>query len=235
LAFAVDDHGSLHGIARASDTDAQNRLPNIFYVQFEEDGSVRSKVAFEHDLIPSILLPLPNGDFFAAGTTVAEEGANDGVNPLAGIFGPDAKLKKPFGNHRGSPGPHPKVSQLKAAKLGNDQNIYLLLVGEQTKVRIIKQGGEFDRELTLKVPLQGDATGMWVSGGRIMLVFEQDANSPNRMIAYALYDARTGEMIRVYHPAFFGSLACFQDGQSLTVLVPQDSTGTLGISEAQLQ
>jgi hypothetical protein len=90
---------------------------------------------FEHEFIPSLLLPLPNRDFFAAG--VLEEKDDDiQEKPLTGIFGPDAKLKLSLGRRTNKsrvssakqdnlqPSSEP-FAQGGPVVLGSDGNIYL--------------------------------------------------------------------------------------------------------------
>ena len=60
---------------------------------------------------------------------------------------------------------------------------------------------------------------MWISGNRILVIYEGEADSAKDAYLYVMYDAQTGEVVRVYHPEFSGTVACFQNGQTLSVLL----------------
>ncbi len=250
FAMATSDGGAVHEIVRAwGDNDNANG-PSIYYLQFEPDGTFRSREAFAHEFIPAMLLPLPSGDFFAAGVQVKKQpGIEDTEEvPVAGIFDSDARLRNKLqsaspktrglaaANSDGDSETEEALQQGGLAQLGDDGDIYVLLSSSTTRVRVYSQSGEFRRELKLQQPFQeGLATGLWISSGRVLVTYEGEADNPRDAITYILYDARTGELIRAYRPQYTGTVACFQDGQSLTVLVNQKYSGTLAIGTTQLQ
>ncbi len=120
--------------------------------------------------------------------------------------------------------------------LGDDGKIYVLLSASDTRVRVYRQTGELLREMKLQQPFEeGLATGVWVSGGRILVTYEGEADDPKDAITYIEYDSGSGQLIRAYRPQFKGSVACFQDGQTLTVLVNQKNTGQWEIGSVDLQ
>src|SRR5581483_3454859 len=89
--FAAGDDDSLHEILRTqSDGSTTGDSTAVEYVRFDSDGDLRSAAAFSQEFIPSMLLPLPSGNFFAIGVDLKQE--SDGVqeSSVAAIFGPDA-------------------------------------------------------------------------------------------------------------------------------------------------
>ena len=248
--MATAEGGSVHEILRARDENDKGEAPSIYYVQFDADGSFRSRERFKHEFVPSMLLPLPSGDFFAAGVVIKQQsGGNDGEEtPLAGIFDSDARLESKLqrasaksigrangGAQSGSETDADAMQQGGFARLGDDGNIYVLLPETNTRVRVYRQTGQFLREMTLQQPFQeGLVTGAWVSGGRLLVAYEGEADNPQDAFTYILYDARSGDLIRAYRPQFMGMVACFQNGQSLTLLVKKYS-GQLAITTAELQ
>lgn len=245
--FAVAEDHSLHEIVRAEPDDAPDASSQIYYVTFDPDGAFHSKEPFDEEFIPSLLLPLPDGDFFATGVTMEEKEDDVEESPLSGIFGPDAKLKVSLRNKTedssvqaadkgSSASANDTFEQGGVAAVGADGNIYVLVDGNATKVKVITQSGRMVRELTLRNPFSlGTATGMWISGGMILVTYEGEADDPKDGSMYALYDAQTGQNVRLYRPDFSGSLACFDGGQSVTVLLPQKSSGAVEMGEASLQ
>ena len=242
--FAVADDGSLHEVVRAQDPDDPKAAPRIYYVTFDADGTFHSMEPFAHEFVPSLLLPLPNGDFFAAGVVLRDENGNVVEKPLAAIFGPDAQIRRTL--HRGNdPSSKPERPQWDGdpyalsgiAVLGSDGNIYLLHDDDhQSKVKVLSQAGLLQRELSLSHPLGvGVGDGMWVSGSRILVSYEGKADKAQHRHIYALYDAQTGATLRLYHPDFSGILACFDEGQTLTVLLRQKTTNAVEIGEAELR
>jgi hypothetical protein len=242
----VASDGSLHEIVRARTSDDPTSPSAVFYVKFDPDGTFHSRSAFEKEFIPSVLLPLPNGDFFAAGTTMEQKDDDIQEHPLAGIFSPEAKLKSTLQkaqlkSESGSsakqeppPSDDPPI-QGGAAQLGSDGNIYVLTDGNETKVKVISPSGQVRRELKLRDPFGvGIATGMWVSGGEILVTYEGEADDPKDTHIYAKYDALTGRPVRLYRPEFSGAPACFDDGQTLTLLMPRKASAGVDLAEAQL-
>ncbi len=245
--FSAATDGSLHEIARvASPTDQNQSVTDVKYAIYDSDGSLRSETAFDQEFIPSLLVPFPNGDFFASGVMLKD--AQDGVSEsaLAGIFNSDAKLvrhlQKDSGKSAGKPS-DADVSQETAtafdggiAKLGNDRNVYVLLLGERARIAVVNQSGRIVREIKLQEPFETDvAHDMWISGNRILVVYEGEADNPKDAYVYVLYDAQSGEVIRVYRPEFSGTVACFQDGQTLSVLLQEPSSGKISLGTAELQ
>jgi hypothetical protein len=248
--MATSEGGSVHELVRAWDNADRSDSPSIYYLRFDGDGSFRSRQRLENEFIPSMLLPLPSGNFLAAGVVVKKpQGVNDVEEvPLAGIFDADARLitrlQKASANRASAATQSSSsdgdiddaIQQGGHVTLGDDGNIYLLLSGSNTRVRVYRQTGEFRGEMTLQQPFQeGLATGVWVSGGRMLVTYEGEADDPKDAITYILYDAGTGQLLRAYRPQFSGTVACFQDGQTLTVLVNQKYSGQLAIGRVDLQ
>jgi hypothetical protein len=250
FATAATDGGAVHQIVRAWDTADRSGSPSIYYLQFSPDGSFRSRQEFAHEFIPSMLLPLPSGDFFAAGVLVKKFSGRDNVEevPLAGIFDSDAQFRTKLQSTL----PKSRVATAESSSydkdtdealqqgghvtLGDDGNIYVLLSDSKTRVRVYRQTGGLLREMSLQQPFQeGLATGVWVSSGRVLITYEGEADDPKDVITYIVYDAATGQLIRAFRPQFSGSVACFEDGQSLTVLVNQKYSGQLAIGTVELQ
>ncbi len=246
FAFAAADDGSLHEIVRTANFEPEHNSPQIDYVRFDPDGAIRSHAAFAQQFVPSVLLPLPNGNFFAAGAAL-QGAADDTVaeTALAGIFDSDARLQRNVqrqsdpasaGKKQHSQDGNDEALQGQTARLGDDGNIYLLLNGEHAKIAVITQSGRIERMLNPKEPFEnGVVSNMWVSGGRLLMVYEGETDDPKDAFVYVMYDARTGEVIRVYHPEFSGTPACFEDGQTLSVLVRKPSSGTIGIATVELR
>lgn len=243
--FAVGEDGSLHEIVRAKNPDNPSAPSAVYYVTFDSDGTFHSMEPFEQEFIPSVLLPLPNGDFFAAGVVLREKDDNVEERSLAGIFGPDARLKRSLSQRsdkatsssssqddsdsRGDPYSQGVVG------LGSDGNIYLLRDGDQPTIKVVTQTGLIQRELKLANPFgAGVANGIWVSGSRILVSYEGEADNPRDAHIYGVYDAQTGATLRLYKPDFSGTLGCFDAGQSLTVLMPQPGTSAVEVGEAEL-
>ncbi len=244
--FAVGQDGSLHEIVRARRFDSPDAPLGVYYVTFDPDGTFHSKEPFEKEFVPSLLLPLPDGDFFSIGVTLETKQDDVEEKPLAGIFGPDAKLKRSIverkNNSSGqaakeaSPMADDPFAQGGTAVLGSDGNIYVLVDGDQTQVAVVTQTGRFVRQLTLQHPFEvvGVATGMWISGGRILVTYESESDDPKGAYLYAIYDQQTGETLRLYRPEFSGSLACFDQGQSISVLMSQKNSGAVEVGQAEL-
>ena len=238
--FAADSDGSMYEILRAGTADAQQQASE--YVRFDSDGELRSEDTFVDEFIPSALLPLPSGSFFASGIVLKEE--KDGVSEdaVAGIFGADAHLQRRLHGDvplkTGADGRDNDDAFLHAetVRLGGDGNIYALFSGDHAKIAVVTPAGQIIRELALQEPFEtGVASDMWVSGGRLLVIYEGEADDRKDSFIYVLYDIQSGEVIRQYKPQFSGTPACFQDGQTLTVLSRQVATGAVGISTAELR
>ena len=247
LIFAADRSGSLHEIVRAADdSDRQDAGTHVEYLRYDSDGDLRSNVIFSGEFIPSSFLPLPNGDFFASGVDL--QPTDDGVseNVVSGVFGPDARLRErlrplsaakttgPASGNAASDGDDFPGAQ--TVRLGDDGNIYMLLASDHATVNVVSQSGTILRQLKLQEPFETDvASDMWVSGNRLLVVYEGEADDPKDSYVYMLYDTQSGDLIRAYKPQFLGTVACFQDGQTLSVLVHDSATGETGIGTAELQ
>jgi hypothetical protein len=246
--FAAAPDGSLHEIVRVPAPSQQNQASTaIAYATFDSDGSLRSQADFDREFIPSLLLPLPDGSFFASG--VALENKQNGVSeePLAGIFNSDAilvrKLKKeePQAAKATSASSNSDRDSGESfdgglAQLGGDGNIYVLLSGDKTRIAVISQSGHIARELTLQEPFETDvAHEMWVSGNRILVVYEGETDDPDDAFIYVVYDTQNGNVIRTYRPEFSGTIACFQDGQTVSVLLRESSSGRISLGTAELR
>jgi hypothetical protein len=245
--FAAGDDASLYEILRASASGAQSESNQVQYVRFDNDGALRSNATFADEFVPSMLVPLPSGDFFAAGVTLQRGDESVKENSLAGIFDPDARLLRRLRSD-----PHTEVivggkKQAKhdnadvditggTARLGDDGSIYILPSGEHATIAVANQAGRITRRMTLWEPFETSvASDMWVSGNRLLVTYEGEADDPKDSFVYVLYDAQTGEVIRAYRPEFSGILACFQDGQTLSVLVRQQASGKLAVATAELE
>ena len=245
--FSAAHDGSLHEIIRAPTSSDRNQPSNdIEYTTYDSDGSLRSETGFDQEFIPSLLVPLPDGSFFASGVTLKDEKNGVSESALVGIFNSDAKLVRHLQKDSGkSPGTASEsdISQESAtafdggiAKLGGDRNVYVLLLSEQAKIAVVNQSGVIVREIDLQEPFETDvAHDMWISGNRILVVYEGEADSPKDAYVYVLYDAQSGSVIRVYRPEFSGTVACFQDGQTLRVLLQEPSSGKISLGTAELQ
>lgn len=241
--FAPAGDGTLHEIVRAQSSNEDNAATEIDYVRFDPDGSIRSTADFEQEFIPSALVPLPSGNFFASGVTIKPSGNGVAENALAGIFSPDAKLLQPLraesaiGEKKGDTSDDAAaLLQGGSARLGGDGNIYALLSGDHADVAVIRQSGRIQRVLHLQPPSDSFAPDdMWASGGRLLVSYSGDSGDGNDSQTYVLYDASTGAEIRSYKAEFTGTPACFQDGQILTVLIRQPSSGNIAIGSAELQ
>jgi hypothetical protein len=245
--FAAANDGSLHEIVRVPDTSDQDQAgTNVLYATFDTDGTLRSASTFDHTFIPSLLVPLPDGAFFASGVTLDD--TSDGVaeSAIVGVFNSDAK----FVARLTSPA-HKSTSKTAGdgtddetstafdggvAKLGVDGNLYVLLPGDHAKLAVVSQSGRIVREVNLQEPFETDvAHDMWISGNRILVIYEGEADSAQDAYLYVMYDAQTGEVVRVYHPEFSGTVACFQNGQTLSVLLQQPTSGKVSLGTVDLQ
>ncbi len=248
FSFAAADDTSIYEIQRAESSDSSSHAKSaIQYVRFDSDGSVRSHAAFAKEFIPSMLLPLPDGDFFAAGVTLQRGADSVAETSVAGIFGPDAQFQRSLRNDASlmkssaaasqePPDSKDFVLQGDIAKLGDDGNIYVLLAGEHAKVAVVRQSGSVARQIVLHEPFQVSvANNLWASGNRLLVSYEGETDDPKDSHIYVLYDAQSGDVVRVYRPEFSGTPACFEDGQTLSVLLPQSSSGNMAIATADLQ
>ena len=111
----------------------------------------------------------------------------------------------------------------------------MLLLGDETRIEVLSQAGRVLRRMDLEQPFAyGVADGMFVSANRLLVVYEGEAGEGKNTFRYVMYDAQTGKVIRQYRPEFPGAAACFEDGQSVTVLVRQSSAATAtGTTELQ--
>ncbi len=242
--FVAAEDGSFDEILRAGDSE-QDKDSQIDYVRFDPDGAVRSDAAFAQEFVPSTLVPLPNGNFFATGSVLREESGEVVETSLAGIFNSDAKLQRKVKWDAGTAAAKGKKQDSQdeseeellgqTARLGGDGNIYLLLDGDRAEVAVITQSGRIARVLHLKQPFEnGVVSDMWVSGNRLLVAYEGETDDPRDAFLYVMYDAQTGDVIRAYHPDFTGTPACFEDGQTLSVLVRQPASGRVGIGTVAL-
>lgn len=236
--FAADSDGSLHEIARVSDPNQLDVSGNVEYVRFDSVGDLRSQTAFADEFIPSVFLPLPDGDFFAEGVTLGVTADGVSENPVAGIFGPDARLRRHLhtGLKTGDANAGDDSGASQTVRLADDGNLYILMTADHTTVEVVNQAGKILRKLELREPFETDiASDMWVSGNRLLIVYEREADKIEDSYAYLVYDAQSGELIRAYKPNFVGTIACFQDGQTLSVLMHDPAAGTTAIGTAELQ
>ena len=244
--FAAAGDDSLHEIVRLPTEAAEgDGATEERYISFDEDGSLHTQVPFADQFIPSMLVPLPSGDFFAAGVVL--DSTNNGVSegPIAGIFDSDARLKRRLQNTPNglvsvadaSPNNSAQTSLEGAViQLGGDGNLYALLPGEATRIDVVSQAGRVLRHMDLEQPFANAvADDMRLSGNRLLVVYEAEGGEGATTAMYVLYDAQTGEVIRQYRPEFLGTVACFEDGQTVSVLVKKPSTGALAVGTAELE
>lgn len=237
--FAADDDGSLHEIVRVADNPDQPDVSgHVEYVRFDSDGDLRSQSAFADDFVPSSFLPLPDGDFFAGGITLKLSAGGVSEDPVAGIFGPDATLQRHL--HAGSTPANANSGDDSApsqtVRLGDDGNLYMLTTADHATVEVVNQAGRILRKLELKEAFESDVVNdMWVSGNRLLVVYEGESDKAEDAYVYVLYDAQSGEIIRAYKPKFAGTIACFQDGQTLSILLHDPASGTIAVGSAELQ
>ncbi len=248
FSFAATDDTSIYEIQRAESSDSSSHAKSaIEYVRFDSDGSVRSHATFNKEFIPSMLLPLPDGDFFASGVTLHRGADSVAETSVAGIFGPNAQfqhslrndpslMKTAVASRQEPPDSKDFVLEGNIAKLGDDGNIYVLLADEHAKIAVVRQSGNVVRQITLHEPFEVSvANNLWASGNRLLVSYEGETADPKDSHIYVLYDALSGEVVRVYRPEFSGTPACFEDGQTLSVLLPQSSSGNMAIATADLQ
>jgi hypothetical protein len=245
--FSAASDGSLHEIIRVPNSSVTDKpATDVAYTTYDSDGSLRSQSGFDQEFIPSLLVPLPDGSFFASGVTLKE--AQDGISEsaLVGIFSSDARLVRHLQKTSGKPAitnVDGDISQETAtafdggiARLGSDRNIYVLLLSDQARIAVVNESGHIVREMNLQEPFQTDvAHDMWISGNRILVVYEGETDHPKETYVYVLYDAQSGEVVRVYRPEFSGTVACFQDGQTLSVLLQDPNSGKISLGTAELQ
>ena len=244
--LATGDDSSLHEVARVSDPPASEKdIPasRVEYARFGSDGELRSQSSFSQQFIPSLLVPLPSGSFFAAGIVLKVANEDIQETSVAGIFTAEAKLQRKLSIASRSVGgatadvdSSDAVVQGQTARLGNDGKIYILLAGDHARVAVVSQAGSILRWLDLREPFEtGVAHDMWVSGTRLLVVYEGEGEGGESSYIYVLYDTETGNIIRAYRPEFQGTAACFQDGQTLSLLVRQPTTGAVGIASVELR
>ena len=243
--FAVGSDDSLDEIVRVPVAGDSAGDTEVRYVTFDPDGSLRRQAAFDDELIPSTLLPLPSGGFFASGVVLqtATEGLHEG--PIAGIFSPDAQLKRRFRNTgRGlvsvsnTDKDNGDEIPLEGAilRLGGDGTLYALLPDDAPRIDVFSQAGRVLRHMDLEQPFANAVVDdMFLSGNRLLVVYEGQNDDEGKTSRYVMYDAQSGEVIRQYRPEFSGTAACFEDGQTLTVLVRQPSSGAIAIGTAELE
>ena len=244
--FSAAGDGSLHEIMRVPEPSDQDQpSTEVQYTTFDTDGTLRSQSSFAQDFIPSLLIPFPDGNFFASGVTLKDAG--DGVSETAsvGIFNSDAKLvdhvrkdprKRKAGASDADDAEEGSVFDSGVARLGSDGNVYVLLPGDHIEVAVVAESGRILRDMHLQEPYQNDvAHDMWVSGNRILVVYEHESDDPRDAYVYVLYDAQSGNVVRVYQPKFSGTIACFQDGQTLSVLLQEPASGRISLGTADLR
>lgn len=239
--FAPGSDGTLHEIVRTENAAVEDPVNQIDYVRFDPDGDIRSTANFRAEFIPSVLLPLPSGEFFATGVTIKPTADGVTESSVAGIFSADAQQLRPLRtpqkkNSKDASSIDPDtLLQGGTARLGGDGNIYALLGGDEAKVAVIQQSGQILRVMSLHGPQDSySATDMWVSGGRLLVSYA-GGNDASGSEIYVLYDASTGEPIRSYRPEFSGVMACFEDGQTISVLVRDSGSGSVDIASGELQ
>jgi len=241
--FAVAGDDSLHEMLRVPVDDGNDT--EVQYVSFDKDGSPRTQAKFTDQMIPSMLLPLPNGDFFAAGVILQTATGGVSEGPIAGIFSPDAQLKQRLQNTSSGLARVSNADQNSSSdiplegaiiRLGGDGNLYILLSADNARIEVLSQAGRVLRRMHLEQPFaNGVADDMFVSGNRLLVVYEGEADEGKNTLRYVVYDAQTGEVIRQYQPEFSGTAACFEDGDSVTVLVREPSSGAIAIGTAELE
>lgn len=250
--LAIGEDGSVYEIARIWTAGHPDEAPRSYYVRYDPDGSFRSREAFDLEFIPSVLVPLPNGNFFAAGVSIKYKPGTQDIDetPLAAIFDSDARLLKSLQDppaKKGAPAPVAadqgdsdtaagELTQGGLVRLGDDGNIYMLFTQNRATLKIFRQSGQLLRTVQLQEPFEADvADGLWVSGNRLLVSYEGEADDPHDSIIYMLYDVESGQLIRAYRPQYSGTIGCFQDGQTVSVFLPQKLSGTLATASADLR
>jgi hypothetical protein len=245
--FSAANDGSLHEIVRVPDTsDDVDPETKVLYATFDNDGRLRSTSSFERTFIPSLLVPLPDGAFFASGVNVDDTSDGASESAIVGIFNSDAKFVARLKNagrrsmkksdKDGTDDETNTAFEGGVAKLGSDGSLYVLLPGEHAKLAVVSRSGRIDREIRLQEPFETDvAHDMWISGNRILVIYEGEADNAKDAYLYVLYDAQTGEVVRVYHPEYSGTVACFQNGQTLSVLLQQPASGKVSLGTVDLR
>ncbi len=121
------------------------------------------------------------------------------------------------------------------AVLGDDGRIYVFLAANPVKVEAVNQSGTVERKLNLAAPIaKADPTFMFVSGGRFTVVWNPNTDEPENRGGIALYDAQSGELLRVYRGEYAGSPVCFEQGKTLTFMTVMKA-GFFGLATADLQ
>jgi hypothetical protein len=242
FAFAVGSDGSLYEILRSAH-DEKGNPAKVYYAHFAKDGTTLiTKAAFDIDYVPYALVPLPTGDFFAAGVLMKHQDTKVQREPLAGIFSSNARLKRALPNEGLVPtseaernqGLVDPAMQGGVARLGGDGSIYILLDTKPAKLRVVTPEGQALQELTLEGPFpNASPTSMVLSGNRMVVQYYREDNDPQNAFAVVAYDLRTGATERVYRPTFRG-LFIGLEGDSVRVLMQQKSVGVLAIGTANL-
>lgn len=194
----------------------------VYYAEFDQDGSLISKAAFDDDFFPYTLVPLPSGDFFAAGAiaTPDMQKRKTKTTSIAAIFGPDARIKqvvrKVDSPEADSMSPDPTIVNGRAV-LADDGNIYVFLAGNPVQVQVIDQSGAMQKELKLPAPMaKASPAQMFVSGGRIVVTWTPLSEEEQPRVG--LYEAQSGSLLRLYEPKYSGAPVCFEEGKTLTIM-----------------
>jgi len=240
--FAVGANGAMFQVIGGYDHGSATE-PRTYLVQFDKDGSVRSKTAFDvgGDFYVPAFIPLPSGDTFVIGQIETKDSKSGKTlsRVLAGFFGPDGRLKRTV--RRSAKAAYDPKGELQdpelqngEAQLGDDGRVYLMLASAKPRVKVINQSGEIEREFSLASPLpKSHSIGMLVSGGRLAIRWQDDSEEPKEG-ALALYSANTGDLLRTYREEYVGSPICFEDGKTLRILTVQKSGyWALGTAEVQ--
>ncbi len=62
-------------------------------------------------------------------------------------------------------------------------------------IAVVSESGRILRQMNLQEPFETDvAHDMWISGNRILVVYEGEAEDPKDAYVYVLYDAQSGNV-----------------------------------------
>lgn len=208
--YAVDPDGGVVALVRREEPAA------YFMVSFSASGTFSSKTAFPERIIPSHLLPLPEGDVLVAGI----EEDSQGVRDFQRIYARDGTLKRTLFTSEERPlKPASRRLPLGAAQVGRDGRIYVLRPGQQPRLEVYMANGEKERHVALHPPFpDAEALELFLSGNRALISFQRPADpkkaaAPSMRIDYVLYSLPGGEAISHFVQRQPGILACVTENE----------------------
>jgi hypothetical protein len=221
---------------------SNSTAPGSYYAEFDQNGDLvtRSSIDLEGTFIPSTLVPLPTGDFFASGTQIfaGKDKGSEQRRTIAAIFSPDGRIKHLIRKVSKDASNYESQSQEDLngqAYLAEDERLYVFRASNPVQVEVLSQSGSVERTMKLAAPLpKATPTAMFVSGGRIIVSWAFPNDHPDSEGRLALYDTQRGSLLRLYRPDFAGSPVCFEDGKDLKILTVVKS-GFFGLSTVELR